>query len=347
MLLMKRIILGGLITILLSVIAFSLFNKPVLANPPVHVDECNEVFTYYKSDDFNDNRVNINFENSDEQIDVSADPGYKVVEVALDVEDDNHQGLWVYATGDLDNFNPNPGHDIDNARVKVKKVCTEVCNDKEANNYQELVKGQTVSNNELCEYATHRWCKLSCGDLELTSRLIQVCENPTYEAIAVPNNQDNPEGKPWETGMDRYCEFPVVTPSPTPTPTLTPAPTPIPVVHYDQSDGRAPGVSTPQCNSTTPNKAPQNLHIYRNGDQAKVVWFYEPAITWKVVVYYGLTGQGDQHSVILNNNQSGYTITGLGNRDFDFRAIYLNDCAGSQSTKSIIDGVTSKWVLFR
>jgi hypothetical protein len=41
---------------------------------------------------------------------------------------------------------------------------------------------------------THRWCELNK-------------DGETYTAIAVPSNEENPEGKPWEEGMDEFCEF--------------------------------------------------------------------------------------------------------------------------------------------
>jgi hypothetical protein len=86
-------------------------------------DQCNEETTYTKSSDYSNSKVTINFENSDSQIDVSAGSGYAVVKVELDVENDGHSGFYTYATGPVDNFNPNPGNDIDEARVTVKKVC--------------------------------------------------------------------------------------------------------------------------------------------------------------------------------------------------------------------------------
>lgn len=82
---------------------------------------CGEI-TYTKTSDFSDARVSINFENGDEQIDVSGLGGWSVTEVALDVDNDNHVGFWVYATGPVSNFNP-PGGDINSARVKVFKAC--------------------------------------------------------------------------------------------------------------------------------------------------------------------------------------------------------------------------------
>ncbi|OGH16640.1 MAG: hypothetical protein A3C30_04400 [Candidatus Levybacteria bacterium RIFCSPHIGHO2_02_FULL_40_18] len=111
-------------------------------------DQCNQVFTYEKSSDFNDSRVNINFENSDEQIDVSADPGYEITEVWLDVENDNHSGYWLYATGPVNNFNPNPGRDIEKAKVKVKKVCPDACTNIEG--LQATVPSGYTANNGIC-----------------------------------------------------------------------------------------------------------------------------------------------------------------------------------------------------
>lgn len=86
-------------------------------------DNCNDVFTYEKSSDFSDSRVNINFENNDYQIDVNGVGSYQVTEVSLDVSNDGHSGYHVYATGPINNFNPNPGDSINEAKVKVKKVC--------------------------------------------------------------------------------------------------------------------------------------------------------------------------------------------------------------------------------
>jgi len=86
--------------------------------------DCQEqTWTYTKSSDFSDEKIIIDFENGDRQIDVTAKSGYQITEVALDVEDDGHPGFHVYANGPLNNFDPNPGKDIDGAKVKVKNIC--------------------------------------------------------------------------------------------------------------------------------------------------------------------------------------------------------------------------------
>lgn len=86
-------------------------------------DNCTDTFTYTKSSDFSDSRVNINFESNDNQIDVSAQSGYQITEVALEVADDGFPGFHLYATGSVNNFNPTPGTEIQVAKVHVKKVC--------------------------------------------------------------------------------------------------------------------------------------------------------------------------------------------------------------------------------
>src|SRR4030042_6386866 len=88
-----------------------------------HSDGCNELFTYEKTSDFDDSRVHINFESNDKQIDVSAQSGYSITKVWLDVDNDSHSGYFQYSSGALNNFNPNPGDDINKAKVEVKKVC--------------------------------------------------------------------------------------------------------------------------------------------------------------------------------------------------------------------------------
>lgn len=87
-------------------------------------DECGEKFTYEKTGDFDDNRVDINFENDDERIDVSAESGYKINKVWLDVDGDGQSGYVQYATGPINNFNP-PGDEINKAKVEVEKDCVD------------------------------------------------------------------------------------------------------------------------------------------------------------------------------------------------------------------------------
>lgn len=79
--------------------------------------------TYEKSSDFSDSRVSINFESNDSQIDVAGAGGWSVTKVWLDVSDDGHSGFWQYATGPVNNFNPNPGASINAVKAEVNKPC--------------------------------------------------------------------------------------------------------------------------------------------------------------------------------------------------------------------------------
>lgn len=137
---MNKIILALLVAVLTPIAVFAT------------IEQCGEETIYTKSSDFSDSRVNINFESSDEQIDVSAGVGYVVTKVELNVDDDGHAGFHTYATSPVNNFNPSPGDDILVAKVTVKKVCSQVCNDEDATNYEALTAGATEANNSLCEY---------------------------------------------------------------------------------------------------------------------------------------------------------------------------------------------------
>lgn len=116
-----KIFLPSIVGLVLIISAVVSLNRPVQAT---QVDECNEVIEYpTKPSDFNDARININYHDSDQQIDVSAHSGYQITEVALEVPDDGFSGFHVYATGAITNFNPPGSQDITGAKVKVKKVC--------------------------------------------------------------------------------------------------------------------------------------------------------------------------------------------------------------------------------
>lgn len=59
--------------------------------------------------------------------------------------------------------------------------------------------------------STHRWCKEICLDRVIRGFVAEfVCENIGYQAIVVPDGEENPAGKPWVTGMDANCEIPQV-----------------------------------------------------------------------------------------------------------------------------------------
>ena len=167
---------------------------------------------------------------------------------------------------------------------------------------------------------------------------------PTATPSATPTISPTPTIRPIDE-CDGDCEQPTATPTPTLEPEKEATPSaefPFPQPQNGVSSG---GFS--QCQGTAPAYAPANFHVYRNGDQAVARWYYDANVSWRVVVYYGLTGQGDQHSVLFENKPGSGLIEGLGNRDFDFRAVFTDGCVESKSTSAVIDGNTSGWVLFR
>ena len=85
------------------------------------------VNTYEKSSDFSDDKVIIDFKDSDEKISVTAKTGYKITKVWLDVDSDGHSNYYQYATGPLTDFNPNPGDDINYVKVEVENICDSTC----------------------------------------------------------------------------------------------------------------------------------------------------------------------------------------------------------------------------
>lgn len=118
---------------------------PVLVLLPVSVgatvvDSCGQTFDYLKNGDFNDSRVHIDFINTTspgnpDTITVTAEDGYVVTHVELDVAGDGIGGFTTYSSGALIDFNPNPGTNIDGVKVTVKKVCPDVCPNLEGDQY--------------------------------------------------------------------------------------------------------------------------------------------------------------------------------------------------------------------
>lgn len=109
---------------------FATLTGPSVAQA-IQGDSCGEVFVYTKTNDFSDTRITINFEDQGNQdnrkIDVSAKTGYVITKVELDVDNDGHNGYFTYATGPVNNYNPNPGDEINSAKITTKKSCPDVC----------------------------------------------------------------------------------------------------------------------------------------------------------------------------------------------------------------------------
>ena len=126
-------IIGVGIVILLGLLAVWFLPRP--AGVEASLDECFETFEYNRTDnqgDYDDSRVHINFESNDDQIDISAQSGYKINDIYLEVDDVNISGWDFHFTAPLNNFNPNPGGDIEEVRVIVERLCAGVCTDENA-----------------------------------------------------------------------------------------------------------------------------------------------------------------------------------------------------------------------
>ncbi len=125
---------------------------PVLATQEVEIEKCGATFNYTKSSDYNDSRININYQDGDEAVTVTT--GYKIVKVEADVDDDG-QANYVDYSSQVQNgvkWNPNPGNDINSLKVTIEKVCTSVCPDETASNYEAPVEGTSVGDLQLCSY---------------------------------------------------------------------------------------------------------------------------------------------------------------------------------------------------
>lgn len=78
-----------------------------------------QTFTYEKSNDFSDSRVSIDFENGDQQVDITGLNGWVVTAFWYDLKGGGTN--WVYVgAGDRSNYNPPGPADIDKVKVTVQ-----------------------------------------------------------------------------------------------------------------------------------------------------------------------------------------------------------------------------------
>lgn len=150
--------------------------KDILNNACEMPLSCGETEIYEKSTDFSNLAVNIDFEESDYQITVTENSGYKIKNIWLDVHDDPYDGYHLYATGPITDFNPTPGRDIRSVKVEVTKECSPVCGNsivesgETCDNGTDNTSSCTAPYNGSCNYCDPTTCQSGtiigskCGD---------------------------------------------------------------------------------------------------------------------------------------------------------------------------------------
>lgn len=127
-------------------------------------EACGNKSTYERTDsqgDLNNTKVFIDFTDFQNhqgssndgyyRITVSAKSGYQISKVWLDVANDGQSGYSQSFNGPLNNYNP-VGNQINKAKVEVIKICTPVCTDSSANNYDSHVSSSEIADNSVCTY---------------------------------------------------------------------------------------------------------------------------------------------------------------------------------------------------
>lgn len=184
------------------------------------VDDCDEEFSYTKTSDYSDSRVEIDFINTGsdgnpDSIEVEAKSGYALVSVELSVEDDNHNGFYDYSANFPGTFNPNPGKDVDSAKVKVKKVCSTP-----TPTPTDVPQGEKVY---VCHYTPDHYEVIEV-DKDAWDEHTSAHSQHVNDFLYAGSSQNPTDDEEW-------CDEPngEQTPTPTPTPVeQTPTPTPTP-----------------------------------------------------------------------------------------------------------------------
>ena len=161
---------------------------------------------------------------------------------------------------------------------------------------------------------------------------------PSPEPTESPKPTETPE--PTETPVPTETPEPTETPIPTetPEPTATPVPTDTPEEHHEAS---APDT----CPNVPKPEPPANFHLYRLGGTADLRWM--PTDGQTVHIYWRDNSASDwQHSVINSPNDGQEFIYGLSG-DVTFGLQQVNDECNGSDIITVVDGLTSYWVLFR
>jgi len=172
----------------------------------------------------------------------------------------------------------------------------------------------------------------------------QYCEK-TYGCKEVcPDDKEKckKDEKVWE------CNCPV---EPTPTPEVTPTPEPTnpPKQEESKPEGCTSNCDISVCTDTTPQPV-TNPHIYRSGDCAIVK--YWPSSD-KVNIYWRLNSSSEWEHSLANQPATGnHEVCGLNGYDYTFGVQSVSGCTAdgvvnASNISEVVDGATSKWILFR
>lgn len=292
--------------------------------------DCQEVFTYTKSLDFSDSKVGINYEMSDQRIDVIAQPGYEIIEVALNVANDGFDGFHVYANGPVNDLNPNPGTTINNAQVKVKAVCP----------------SPTATPTPTPEEKKVDWCHCepngNCQTLSLPLQALQSAghvsangnplhagdhEGECVEPSVTPSPTISPTPTPTEEITPTPPQDEEVTPTPTETPRVTPTPTEVPQSTPSEPE-QSSSTGTPSCPDLTPTQV-KDIWVENpvsNDGKLTIRWGTNPAYGKAHIRYSEV--DGEWRYALLNTDNDGTEVIGdlKNGTHYWFQVAYVNGC---------------------
>jgi hypothetical protein len=179
---------------------------------------------------------------------------------------------------------------------------------------------------EVVPCGTIRWCfPIECK---------RDCEHK-YEARAIPNNEEPKEGFKWETGMDKWCEYP---PEPTPTPTPTPEP------KRELTEAGAP-----ICPDGVPLIVPANPHVVRDGSDATVNAHILEGD--RVNIYFRENSEGEwahaERDIPVVGQYLSHTIHDLNPAlGYTFGIQAANGCAGGETVLAVVIDPPANGVTF-
>lgn len=315
---------------------------PTNTPSPTPTIACGET-TIETDEDFSNAQVTIDFLIAN-HITVSANAGYVVTAVYLDVEGDGETGYYLYAGGPVTDFDP-PGGVIRSARVTVVGSCA--------------TNTPTPTNTPTSTPTNTPTPSFTPTSTPTNSPTPTSTSTPSPTLTPTNSPTTTPSATPTPTPSATMTPTLTQTPSPTSTPSLTPTNTPSPTpTFFDQCEGECEEATNTPTPTITPTFTPTNTPTptpcsaqkpavpggpsvtQLNSSEVKFRWDLVAAPVTGYKVFWGTNVNADNVGSVLLGNVNETVIGGLdlGGKRYYFKVRAVNACSEGDPSAVVTTG---------